>query len=449
MNSDERTVFSLGAFAVAVGAISLAVVAIFLVRDGGGDASAGPAPASIDVELGEFSITPSSLDIPAEGARLRVTNTGSMVHNFAVPQLGIDTGDLNPGASTTVTVDGGEVGMYDVICTIPGHADSGMKAMVHVGMGGGMTTAAQDGGQPVMDPEEMDRMMEEVALRFPAETAGHGGEPLEPTILADGTKRFELTAEIVDWEVEPGKIVKAWTYNGVVPGPEIHVDVGDKVAGGADTTSCPSRPSIHFHGVRVPNAMDGVDPYTQDPIKPGETFTYEFTADRAGGRHVPLAPRRPDPGPQRAVRSVPDRRDADARRSSSTRATTNVDQQVNMVLNDAGTIGLSLNGKSFPATEAYIDAGRRRDAGQLLQRGADGAPDAPAPADRLDHRQGRDPARGPDARRHDQRSPPASATRCCTRPRTPGVWAWHCHILNHAEGPTGMFGMVTALIVEE
>ena len=54
----------------------------------------------------------------------------------------------------------------------------------------------------------------------------------EFTTTADGFKEFIVNVEVVDWEVEPGKIVKAWTYNGVVPAPEIHVTSGDAVTAG-------------------------------------------------------------------------------------------------------------------------------------------------------------------------------------------------------------------------
>ena len=63
--------------------------------------------------------------------------------------------------------------------------------------------------------------MIESIMAFPAETEGRGNQPLTPEVLADGTKRFELTASVVDWEVRPGEIVQAWAYNGMVPGPRI------------------------------------------------------------------------------------------------------------------------------------------------------------------------------------------------------------------------------------
>jgi FtsP/CotA-like multicopper oxidase with cupredoxin domain len=80
-----------------------------------------------------------------------------------------------------------------------------------------------------MSWQQMDKAMADVAAQFPAKTAGHGGDRMVPKILADGTKEFDLEAKIVKWEVSPGKLVDAWTYNGVVPAPEIHVNDGDKV----------------------------------------------------------------------------------------------------------------------------------------------------------------------------------------------------------------------------
>ena len=78
------------------------------------------------------------------------------------------------------------------------------------------------------------------------------------TLSADGWVEFVVEAKIVDWEVEPGKIVQAWTYNGVVPAPEIHVHTGDKVRI-IFTNSLPQTTSLHLHGIKVPNVMDGVE----------------------------------------------------------------------------------------------------------------------------------------------------------------------------------------------
>ena len=192
-------------------------------------------------------------------------------------------------------------------------------------------------------------MMADVAGQFPAKTAGHGGDRLEPKVLADGTKEFDLEAKIVKWEVAPGKIVDAWTYNGVVPAPEIHVNDGDKVRI-VLTNNLPESTSLHLHGVRVPNAMDGVDPYTQPPIPPGESFTYEFVAKgpAVGIYHSHHNAQMQVPNGLFGAFTIDE---MPIPQVLIDKGYTKVDKSMNMVLNDAGTIGLSLNGKSFPATE--------------------------------------------------------------------------------------------------
>ena len=107
-------------------------------------------------------------------------------------------------------------------------------------------------------------------------TEGVGAQDLAPTVLADGTKQFELTAAVTKWEVSPGKTVDAMTYNGTVPGPTLKVDPGDHVRILLHN-KLPESTSIHFHGLITPNAMDGTTIVTQDPVKPGADYTYEWT----------------------------------------------------------------------------------------------------------------------------------------------------------------------------
>jgi FtsP/CotA-like multicopper oxidase with cupredoxin domain len=107
-----------------------------------------------------------------------------------------------------------------------------------------------------------------------------GGQPLAYR-EENGFKIFELTAKAVQWPILDGVTVTAYTYNGTVPGPMIRVTEGDQVKI-IVKNDLPDATTIHWHGVEVPNAMDGVPGVTQDPIQPGETFTYEFTAKPAG-----------------------------------------------------------------------------------------------------------------------------------------------------------------------
>jgi FtsP/CotA-like multicopper oxidase with cupredoxin domain len=97
----------------------------------------------------------------------------------------------------------------------------------------------------------------------------------------NGVKVFELTTYAVQWPILDGVSATAYTYNGTVPGPLIRVTEGDRVRV-LVKNKLPEPTTIHWHGVEVPNAMDGVPDMTQAPIQPGETFTYEFVAIPAG-----------------------------------------------------------------------------------------------------------------------------------------------------------------------
>ncbi len=126
-----------------------------------------------------------------------------------------------------------------------------MKATLAVKEGSGSTVAAAAGhdhdaagstpGAHQITSDEMDAVVEKSIKAFPAKTAGVGGQDLAPRVLADGTRQFELTSSVVKWEVEPGRFVDAWTYNGAVPGPTIRVGraKGSRWCCG---TSSPSRP---------------------------------------------------------------------------------------------------------------------------------------------------------------------------------------------------------------
>ncbi len=107
-----------------------------------------------------------------------------------------------------------------------------------------------------------------------------GGQPLAFTLDGD-TKVFELTTRAVNWPILDEVVAAAWTYNGTIPGPMIRVTEGDKVRINLKN-ELPVPTTIHWHGIAVPNAMDGIPNVTQDPVAPGESFTYEFTASPAG-----------------------------------------------------------------------------------------------------------------------------------------------------------------------
>ena len=102
-----------------------------------------------------------------------------------------------------------------------------------------------------------------------------------PWRLNQGVKEFHLVAEPVVREMSPGFNAHLWGYNGQSPGPTIEVVEGDRVRVFV-SNKLPEHTSVHWHGQRLPNGMDGVTGLTQPGIQPGKTFVYEFVARRPG-----------------------------------------------------------------------------------------------------------------------------------------------------------------------
>jgi FtsP/CotA-like multicopper oxidase with cupredoxin domain len=102
-----------------------------------------------------------------------------------------------------------------------------------------------------------------------------------PWRMKNGVKEFHLVAEPVLREIAPGMKAHLWGYNGQSPGPTIEVVEGDRVRIFV-TNRLPEKTSVHWHGQRLPNGMDGVSGLTQPAIMPGKTFVYEFVAKRPG-----------------------------------------------------------------------------------------------------------------------------------------------------------------------
>jgi FtsP/CotA-like multicopper oxidase with cupredoxin domain len=90
-----------------------------------------------------------------------------------------------------------------------------------------------------------------------------------------------LEARIAEVSLGEDKHVLAWTYNGQLPGPLIRAHVGDRVIVHFHNR-LPEPTTVHWHGVRVPIAMDGVPGISQPPIKPGDDFTYDFVVPDSG-----------------------------------------------------------------------------------------------------------------------------------------------------------------------
>ena len=133
------------------------------------------------------------------------------------------------------------------------------------------TPAAAMREMAAVDPEDVS---------YSAPVGARGDQPLEPRI-EDGVKVFDVDVSVIEWNILPDEQVEAYAFNRQVPGPRIRVTEGDRVRINV-TNNLPEPTSVHWHGMILPNRMDGAADVTQRPIEPGEAFTYEFTAKEAG-----------------------------------------------------------------------------------------------------------------------------------------------------------------------
>ena len=132
-------------------------------------------------------------------------------------------------------------------------------------------------------PGDAMRDMAAVHPRFVMYSAAHdarGDNVLEPRI-ENGVKVFELESSVIRWNILPDVQVEGYAFNRQIPGPRIRVTEGDRVRIKV-TNHLPEPTTVHWHGLIVPNAMDGPSEITQRPIAPGDSFTYEFTTEQAG-----------------------------------------------------------------------------------------------------------------------------------------------------------------------
>lgn len=133
------------------------------------------------------------------------------------------------------------------------------------------TPAAAMREMAAVDPDD-------VTYEAPADARG---DLLLRARMVDGIKVFDLEASVIEWSILSEQSVEAYAFNRQVPGPRIRVTQGDRVRINV-TNQLPEETSVHWHGLILPNGMDGASDVTQEPIAPGETFTYEFEAAHAG-----------------------------------------------------------------------------------------------------------------------------------------------------------------------
>ena len=230
----------------------------------------------------------------------------------------------------------------------PTHPSSTVAALAQAGDG-----PTPDDEAPVEDSED-DATDSTMATHAPAAAAAvpttvavarpHSGKSLgDGTYLAPftdrgGVKVFQLRMSAVNWEVAPGVVKEAYTFNGTVPGPVLRVNEGDRVRV-VVKNDLPIATGVHWHGMILPNAQDGVPGLTQPSIAPGQTYTYEWTAVATGTHwyHAHSSGRDIGRGLYGVLEVVPKTGDIPA------------DRDYRLVIGDTD-LGFVFNGKSYPAT---------------------------------------------------------------------------------------------------
>lgn len=325
--------------------------------------------------------------------------------------------------------------------TPPSPAPSSTPGMDH----GSPAPSAAPGGTPAPDH---DANAKAVVDRFlggeGASLKGAGNQPLEAKLDGD-TKVYEITVEEIQHQIDAvNPPVAALGFNATWPGPRIDVVEGDKIRA-TFTNKMKESTGIHFHGQSLPNAMDGVPHITQAPIEPGASFTYEFTARTTGSHMYHSHHNATDQVGRGLLGAFIVQPKDESKRYDKLYGVT---QDIVWISNDA-LGGFTINGRGFPATSPIVAKLGETIVIRFMNEGnmthpwhlhgmpmhivaRDGYPlgSAAFTCDTL----GVNPGERWDA-----------VIKC----EAPGAWAFHCHILQHAEGPDGMFGMVTALVVQD
>jgi nitrite reductase (NO-forming) len=223
-------------------------------------AAAGP----IAIEAFDLGFKPSSLTVPSAGVyEVDLHNTGSTTH------------DVTFADGTKVTAQGGQTAKGQVtipaegltfLCSIPGHADAGLKGAVTVAgtavapTASAAAPASGPGAVPVADPN-----VPKYTLR----------DAMAPAVMSGTVHDVDFPIIDKDITVAEGFVVHTWTFGGTVPGPTLRVHLGDTVRIHLTNQTTMSH-SIDFHASQTAMNDQMVE------IKPGASFTYTFTADYAG-----------------------------------------------------------------------------------------------------------------------------------------------------------------------
>lgn len=208
---------------------------------------------------------------------------GSAIDHAAMGHGGMDHG----GMAMQSRVTGPQLAAVAVL-TVLALAVSVIWSAAHFNL----TLSAHDVGGLVMPPgmvmgrETSAQSMRDMAavdpraVDYTAPRGERGDQLLQPRI-EDGVKVFDLETSVIEWNILPEARVMAYAFNRQVPGPRVRLTEGDRVRFNV-TNRLPEPTTVHWHGLILPNAMDGAAEITQEPIPPGGSYSYEFVTQQNG-----------------------------------------------------------------------------------------------------------------------------------------------------------------------
>jgi FtsP/CotA-like multicopper oxidase with cupredoxin domain len=304
----------------------------------------------------------------------------------------------------------------------------------------GLVVALTNSSTVALPTDHAEAAVAPVAVAAQAQSGGGqdlgDGTKLAEWRLVDGVKEFPLTIAPLPWETKPGVVKQGYAINGLIPGPVIRVNEGDRVRF-VVKNELPEETSLHWHGMDLPNDQDGVPLLTQPLIEPGQTYLYEWTAISTGSHwyHSHMHGDQESRGVYGSLEIVPKLGDIP------------YDRDYRVMIGD-GALGFVLNGKSFPATAAL----RARVGERVRFRIIGTGPEMIHPM----HLHGgffevvaQDGKRLPFPQRMDTLLVGVGQTfDIIFTPTKPGKWMLHCHIFSHSETHEGMTGLVQILYVD-
>lgn len=254
-----------------VAVLTLIYQSVGLKKAVSSEPSANVVMRELSTVAGRWQWDPGTVRVP-QGATVQLTinNTDPYAHGFAIAALGVDV-YLPPHKTIEVTfVADLPLGEYDFLCSV-------ICGAGHSGMRGTLIITDPETAQLDVTPSPVGVDTSALPVRSKADAI----ETLPFEIDEEGTKVFHLSVEEVMWDYGDGNPIYSWGYEGQLPGPDIRVTLGDRVRV-IVTNHLPEPTTVHWHGIDIEWEDDGVPTVTQNPIAPGETYTYDFVATPVG-----------------------------------------------------------------------------------------------------------------------------------------------------------------------